>query len=416
VSWFSEIYPYFAVPYSEIDITRQFSEELRLTSKGDGALHWVGGVFYSDDSSDWDEFGNTQGPAFLALQPDGVIYQGDLNYRVRQYAVFADGSYKFTDNWKFEAGLRWYRYQSASSNIASGFFAPPPGPFQEFTISDSGYNPRFDLSYAPNPNLTTYISASKGFRPGGPAGPDFPSFCGGGQTPPYQPDSVWDYEIGEKAKVFDNWLTINSDFYYIKWSGVQETVALPCGYTFEANAGDGRTFGPELEINAKLSAEWSVAANASYTDAKINHPAAQFVAAVLTNPVAGGISGCPSISNCSSIPILNVPKDAGSLALIYSTKVLGDYQLTARVSDVYVGPSFDQAYAFGIPLPSYSISNARLGLAASKWTATLFVDNMTNKTAWNTTNNTQFQFNVPQLVRVSTNQPRTFGTEVNFRF
>jgi len=38
--------------------------------------------------------------------------------------------------------------------------------------------------------------------------------------------------------VFDNWLTINSDFYYIKWSGVQETVALPCGYTFEANAGD----------------------------------------------------------------------------------------------------------------------------------------------------------------------------------
>ena len=41
---------------------------------------------------------------------------------------------------------------------------------------------------------------------------------------------------------------------------VQETVALPCGYTYEANAGDGRTFGPELEITAKLSVEWSVAA------------------------------------------------------------------------------------------------------------------------------------------------------------
>jgi outer membrane receptor for ferric coprogen and ferric-rhodotorulic acid len=227
---------------------------------------------------------------------------------------------------------------------------------------------------------------------------------------------VWDYEIGEKAKVFDNWLTINSDFYYIKWSHVQETVALPCGYTLEANAGDGRTFGPEIEINAKLSTEWSVAASASYTDAKINHPSSEFVAAVLTNPVAGGIPGCPSANACSSIPILNVPKDAASLSLIYSTQVLNGYQLTGRVSDIFVGQAYDQAYAFGISLPSYNIASARVGLGTDKWNATLFVDNLTNKIAELTTNNTQFQFNVPQLVRVSTNQPRTFGTEINYHF
>jgi iron complex outermembrane receptor protein len=416
ISYFTGVYPYFPAPYSEIDITRQFSQELRLSSKGDGALHWVGGAFYSDDSSDWDEFGNSTGPVFLALQPNGIVYDGDLYYRVRQYALFADASYKITDQWKFEAGLRWYRYQSDSTNSANGFFAPPPAPIQEFTISDSGYNPRFDLSYAPNTDLTTYISASKGFRPGGPAGPNYPSFCGGGQTPPYEPDSVWDYEVGEKAKLLNNWLSINSDFYYIKWSRVQETVALPCGYTYEANAGDGRTFGPELEITAKISLDWSIAASASYTNAKINHPSTEFAAAVLTNPVAGGIPGCASVSNCSSIPILNVPKDAASLALIYSAQVFGSYQLTGRVSDAYVGQAYDQAYAFGIPLPSYNIANARLGLGSGKWNATLFVDNLTNKVAELTTNNTQFQFNVPQLVRVSTNQPRTFGTEINYRF
>lgn len=416
ISYFAGIYPYFPVPYSETDITRQFSQELRLASKDDGRLHWVGGAFYSDDSSDWDEFGNSTSPVFTALQPDGVVYDGDLNYRVRQYALFADASYKITDQWKFEAGLRWYRYQSDSTNSANGFFAPPPAPLQKFTISDSGYNPRFDLSYAPTADLTTYISASKGFRPGGPAGPNYPTNCGGGQTPSYQPDSVWNYEVGEKAKLLNNWLSINSDFYYIKWSQVQETVALPCGYTYEANAGDGRSFGPELEITAKLSAEWSIVANGSYTDAKINRPTAQFVAAVLTNPVAGGIPGCPSVTNCSSIPILNVPKDAASLSLIYSTEVFSNYQLTGRVSDSYVGPAFDQAYAFAIPLPSYNIANARLGIGNGKWNATLFVDNLTNKIAELSTNNTQFQFNVPQLVRVSTNQPRTFGTEINYRF
>src|ERR1700678_2818182 len=93
ISYFSGIYPYFPSPYSETDITRQFSQELRLASKQEGRLRWVGGAFYSDDSSDWDEFGNSTSPVFTALQPDGVVYDGDLFYRVRQYALFANASY-----------------------------------------------------------------------------------------------------------------------------------------------------------------------------------------------------------------------------------------------------------------------------------------------------------------------------------
>jgi outer membrane receptor protein involved in Fe transport len=297
-----------------------------------------------------------------------------------------------------------------------GEFAPTPtGSTFVDSVSDKGFNPRFNLSYSPNPNLNTYISASKGYRPGGPSYGPFPELnCGGGTPPPYQPDSIWDYEIGEKAKLFDNWLTINSDVYYIKWTNVQETVAVPCGYTFEANAGDGRSYGPEVEINAKLSSNWSVTGSGSYTNAEINHPSATFIAAVLTNPVPGGIPGCSSATNCT-IPILNVPKWNGSLALNYTQKIL-DYQFTARLSDVYVGQSYDQAYHYGIPLPAYNLANARVGLGTDRWTATLFVDNLTNKIAELTANNTQFQFNIPQLTRIATNQPRTYGTEINFKF
>jgi outer membrane receptor protein involved in Fe transport len=418
ISYFDGFYPYASIPFTEIDITRQFSQELRLSSKGEGKLHWVAGAFYSDDSSDWDEFAFSSNPNFAAPGIiNGVVYDGDQYYKVEQFAVFVDGSYEFADHWKFSTGVRYYHYQSETNVFGYGIFAPTPaGSTFLDTVSDKGFNPRFNLSYSPNGDLNAYVSASKGYRPGGPSYGPFPQLnCGGGTPPPYEPDSIWDYEVGEKAKLFDNWLTINSDFYYIKWSNVQETVAVPCGYTFEANAGDGRSYGPELEVNAKLSANWSVAASASYTNAKIDHPSATFVAAVLTNPVPGGISGCPNASNCT-IPILNVPKDGGSLAVTYTTKILDAYQLTARVSDVYVGPSFDQAYHFGIPLPSYSIANARVGLGDGKWTATLFVDNFTNKLAELTSNNTQFQFNIPQVTRISTNQPRTFGTEINYRF
>jgi hypothetical protein len=95
---------------------------------------------------------------------------------------------------------------------------------------------------------------------------------------------------------------------------------------------------------------------------------------------------------------------------------MSDYKLSARVSDAFVGPSYDVAYYFGYKLPSYNVANARVGLAHGDWSADLFVDNLTNKVALMTANNTSFQFNIPQVVRYSTNQPRTVGVQLNYKF
>jgi iron complex outermembrane recepter protein len=59
---------------------------------------------------------------------------------------------------------------------------------------------------------------------------------------------------------------------------------------------------------------------------------------------------------------------------------------------------------------------ARVGVNADKWSAHLFVTNLTNKAAEVTANNTSFQVNIPALVRIATVQPRTFGTEFEYRF
>ena len=112
---------------------------------------------------------------------------------------------------------------------------------------------------------------------------------------------------------------------------------------------------------------------------------------------------------------MNVPKDTASAALIYSTDIAG-YQLTGRVDDQFVGSSYDVAYYFGYKLPSYDIANARIGLSRDAWSANLFVTNFTNKVALISANNTSFQFNIPQVVRYSTNQPRTAGVQLNYKF
>ncbi len=244
-----------------------------MTSRGDERLHWSAGAFFSDLHSLWQEYGAN---AFFAVpeNPTGIVYTSNNPYRMDQYALFADGSFKITEAWKFSTGLRWYRYQSSQYQQewgADGPFGPAIPPRSRTTADNNGYNPRFNLSYSPNVDLTTYAQVAKGFRPGGanqilPTPNTPPLNCSNTSPLSFASDSVWNYELGEKAKMFDNWLTINSDVYYIKWSNIQQTLLISCGYEYEANAGNGRSYGPELEINAKLSEEWFVSGSYTYTE------------------------------------------------------------------------------------------------------------------------------------------------------
>ncbi len=409
-----------AVPYSEVDPSHQFAQELRLTSHDIAGLHYVVGGFYSVLHSVWQE--ESASPATVPFGiPDGSYFTSWNPYRVIQSAAFADGSYAITSQLKFAAGVRWYSYNSDQHEESWGYDAPNavPGTVTLTQASDKGYNPRFNLSYEPNPDLDLYATASKGFRPGGanqiipPA--NLPPYCTPG-TLSFKPDSVWNYELGEKAKLFNNWLTINGDIYYIKWNGVQQVFTLVCGYQYYNNAGDGRSYGPELEIHAKVTENWALQFSGAYTNARITAPTPafqQYLSQQVSTP--SGAPQCPVTGSCTA-PILNVPKDTISAALLYTQPLPGDYLLTGRLDDSYVGTSYDVAYFYGLVLPSYSIANFRLILAHGPWSAHLYVNNLADKVALISANNTSFQFNVPQLVRYSTNQPRTIGVQFNYAF
>ena len=389
-----------------------------MTSHDGDKLHWVAGAYYSSLRSIWNELGRAEQPWTPAI-PDGSFFSSWNPYTIKQTALFADGTYKITDQWRLSAGVRWYNYKSQQDEFEWGYDAPqltPPAASLITTAKNKGFNPRIDLSYVPTPDFTAYAAAAKGFRPGGanevlPTPPCTPGALSFG------PDSVWNYEVGEKAKLFDNWLTINSDVYYIKWTGVQQIFTLVCGYQYFDNAGDGRSFGPELEINAKLSSSWSASLSGAWTDSKLTHPNAayaNYLQTLVFNP-DGVTHPCNAGSACS-VPIMNVVKDTASLSVVYTTAVMSNYQLTARVADEFVGSSHDIAYYFDYTLPSYNLANARVSLAHDNWSANLFVDNLTNKVALLTANNTSFVFNIPQLVRYTTNQPRTVGMQINYKF
>ena len=114
--------------------------------------------------------------------------------------------------------------------------------------------------------MLVYTTAAKGFRPGGPntpvpltgpaqclTGPGNLQSLGLTSAPSqFNPDNVWSYEVGEKARTLGNTFQINSAVYYEPWTNVQQLVDPSCGFSFTANAGTATVYGSEIEIAANL--------------------------------------------------------------------------------------------------------------------------------------------------------------------
>ncbi len=393
----------------ETDFSSQATEELRLASNGDGAFQWLGGAFYSNFDSNTTSLSDYAGlePVFGTSdlisvgEPIGII----------QRALFGEASYKLTDQLKATLGLRYYRYSSTEEAINSGIaITGGPETVLKFGRADNkGFNPKVNLAYTPTDDVLVYTTAAKGFRPGGPntpvpltgpaqclTGPGNLQSLGLSSAPDqFNPDNVWSYEIGEKARALGNTFQINSAVYYERWTDVQQLVDPSCGFSFTANAGTASVYGSEIEIVANLGPSFTVTQNVGTTHATFNDTVRA------TNTVAGQ-------------RLLDVPDVTTNTSLIYSTPVSAALNFSARGTYTYVGPMQDITFVRN-NLPGYSLVNTRAGVTSDRFSAFLFCDNLTNKLAI-LTNNVAQTVNIPSLNRWVTNQPRTIGIDLQVHY
>jgi iron complex outermembrane recepter protein len=431
--------------YSENDPTWQIAQELRLTSRGEGDFQWVGGLYYSNLHSGYvthnQELGYVTTPvcpqgATAATNPlgghcpageqftygslpgypnpEGIMFNDNNPNVLNQKAVFGEASYKLRPDLKLTAGLRFYKFDISNNSNQRGL-GTANGDATPTIASASGSNtsllPKLNLSYEPTPDLTVYSTVSKGSRPGGvnlpiPLNPSGFYYCGPGtgasyltsQPAYYAPDDIWSIEFGEKAKLADRRFTINADVFYVKWHNIQQLIVLSCGYPYNTNVGEAKTYGPELEASARITDEITVDLSGAYTQAYISEP-----------------KDTPGLPLAPGTRIDNIPKYTANIALNYDTQLTQDYKLFGRLAEAYVGPVHDVAY-YSETLGPYGLMDFRLGVGREPWTASLFGTNLTNKHAALTIDNTVFAWQQPTITRVSTNQPRTIGLAFETKF
>jgi iron complex outermembrane recepter protein len=382
---------------TEDDYTRQFSEELRLASTGEGPLQWLVGGYYSS-------FGATS--HVFSFYPDtndgfnadfGTTNLADNHRKVDidQYAAFGEVSYMLPDNLKASVGARYYEYHSNSVTSVSGVSANGTSNPLYGLAQNSGVTPKFDLAYIPDDNTTVYGTVSKGFRPGGPNSPIPVPPCASAAPTQFGPDSVWSYELGEKLRFLNSRVSINGDIYYEDWTNVQQEVAPSCGFKFTANAGKATVYGAELEVAVVLVPGLVLSQNAGYTHATNS----------TTLPAAGVVAGQR---------LLDVPEVTANTALSYKQPLANDLNFVSRLTNSYVSSIQDITFTRN-SLPAYDLVNFRLGVETGRWSAMLFADNLTNKMAL-LGDTGALSANISILNRVATNQPRTIGVDLNVKF
>jgi iron complex outermembrane receptor protein len=398
------------INFTEKDTSHQFSEEFRLTSTGTSPLQWIAGVFYANlhsafiDTNQAAALGDPTVFAYAANSPNGIVYSANNPYKIDQSAVFGEASYAFANHIKVTAGARYYSYNSHVDEWQNGLAAntgteEPVTP--SFSSSAHGVSPKVNVGWEPTGDLTLYAQIAKGFRPGGFNLP-LPSSCAVAQEI-YGPDTSWNYELGEKARMASGRLTINADYYYIKWHDVQQAMNQACGYTNTQNLGDAKSYGPEIEVNALLTPELRLALGGAITQTALTNVKPEFVALADSSQIT-----IPSA-------ILNVPKYTLSSSLTWQHPLAYGYSLLAGLSDSLVGPAHDISFT-QTTLESYHLTALRVGVHAKAWTVTSFVNNIFDKRVMYSTNTTSFDWVIPSLTRVATNQPRTVGLEADYRF
>ena len=110
-----------AIQGTETDPSKQFSEEIRAASTGDGPLKWVGGLFYSNFQSVWNLYSAVPNPE--AFFDNGTLGPATTNAiwnlvnptKISQYAAFGEGS---AASWRGA-------YGRGSSRITGGAIAAP---------------------------------------------------------------------------------------------------------------------------------------------------------------------------------------------------------------------------------------------------------------------------------------------------
>ncbi|WP_243446084.1 TonB-dependent receptor [Polymorphobacter fuscus] len=387
---------------------KNWINELRVSSAGDGAFNWTAGLFMEDRKTVVRStlvLGDPQtGQLLSPTDPYNIRYDRTINDKLKQKAAFIELSYKFFDKLTLTAGTRYFDFNKVvGGRIDQGqiHYSSVVTPYQEVNYQEDGFIYKFNLSYQHNRDILVYAQAAQGFRPGGVNQViGLPAELAG-----YSSDSLWNYELGVKTTLAPG-VYFNVAGYRIDWDNLQvsaRTSGTGSVFGLIANAGAARIYGAEAELSATPVTGLMLAGNVGFTDAKLSKDQ------VSTIVTATGRKGDR---------LAYVPRLTASVSADYTTPLSDTLELTMRADASHVGSSWSTlapADVFRRFIPAYEVVNLRAGMQGpdGDWGVYLYVANLLDDVAINSASSSS---NTGGKTLTFSLPPRTFGMNFTKRF
>jgi outer membrane receptor protein involved in Fe transport len=436
------------LPSNLADTTKvqSFTQELRLSSNGEGPFQWVLGGFYSNTDRDYAQRLPTPGyDAFTDARfgagtsagaangfPLNSPYNADIVYDIKQKAVFGEASYMFGEQFTLTAGGRYYDFSEDRLFKSGGLFSNADN--QTGSTKSDGFTPRVLASFKATDGITINAQASKGFRLGGINDPLNIPLCSGGATgidaltfgnrPRYDDETLWNYELGVKTQ--GRGFTFNAAAFYTDISNLQVTAdAGSCSSRVVFNVPKAHTQGFEFELSASPADGLDLGISGSIVSAKFDSSVTTTAGAVIAGIRDGNRLPTVPKFQISANASYSFPISDGAEAYV-STSVQHVGNRVTQPSDQEGNPrSFVSGLAFGgapgtnattlnLVLPSYELVNFSAGVDFDNGLSLIgYVNNLFDE-------NALLSFDRERGGRArlgfSTNSPRTYGVTVRKTF
>jgi outer membrane receptor protein involved in Fe transport len=352
--------------------------------------------------------------------PSGVIFRNDVRRTDDQLGIFGEATYDFSDRFSLTFGARYYDIEvdfegSANSSFfnlgsttdaqafgtnISAQYAPGNALGAPDKAVADGTIFKLTGTWRPGDDQMYYLTLSEGFRPGllnRPGGRTNPA---GTFTVPFalDTDDITNLELGIKADYFDGRFRLNAALFMVDIENLQTTIfdTSIVNLFFSDNAADAEVRGFEGDIIwlPESVDGLTVSGAFSFLDSEITRVITP------TNDVQKGDE------------LAFAPDFQGNLRARYEWPV-GQGNLTAHVMPSVTWSSESYSDIISInrdKIDNWFMSSITAGVSAEKWSAELFVNNLSDERAEVSRN---FVFDVQ---RVTYAQPRTFGVRLSFDF
>lgn len=402
-------------PWYQDEPDHRFTQETRLSFDKIHGVSGTAGVYYSHTAQVIVGLPNyLPGLAASGLYPTNLDWASYSQTITSEKALFGELYVDLPYKFNLTLGARQYWLNQEVSQTANGLLNGGLTSF-DGSNAESGVSPKAALSYKIQDNTSAYVSAAKGFRQGG-AGYVLPEICASGLaaiglTPEsaskYNPDTVWDYEVGAKSEVLDRRLLVTGALFQEDWQDIQQLLFISsCDFGFTGNAGSARSRGAELEADGQLLPSLTIHAGVGYDDARIT---------------SAGASGEAVGSRVREMPALTA-----TVGFEYERSLTSNVDGFVSGDSSYVGNSLSSVSDASTVLvrPAYDLVNANLGVRWGANELSLFFKNLTNaKPNLGDLGAISFNRYVPNaegvetlLPRVATELPFTFGIQYHSSF